>query len=177
MYGTAPPAAGSTAAWACPICDRHGATSAACAAALEEAVGGSPPLPGAACPAVGAENADGRVPGCGDRVGAAAVAAVPVGLVAAVVDSARGHLFGDRPLSPTLSWWWAVAVAQWGVWVLCFFARPAGGGGLVGAARLYKGCTLTGRSGVVVGDGVGNPLNRSENHIRKKTETAKAHRG
>jgi len=111
----------SVSAWACPICDRHAATSAACAAALEETQGVVYTRPASACPAVGAENVDARVPGCGERVEAAVAAAIPLSLPAVMAASAESHLFGERPLSWTLGWWWALAVGQGGVWLLCFF--------------------------------------------------------
>ncbi|OSX70528.1 hypothetical protein BU14_0731s0003 [Porphyra umbilicalis] len=111
----------SVLAWACPICERHAATSAACAAALEETQGVVYTRPASACPAVGAENVDARVPGCGERVEAAATAAIPISLSAFVVGRTGCHLFGERPLSWTLGWWWALAAGQGGVWLLCLF--------------------------------------------------------
>ena len=107
--------------WACPICDRHVATSAACAGVLRGPAGTLQTQPASACPAVGAENVDARVPGCRGPAVAVAEAAVPGSIAAAVGASAADHLFGNRPLSWTLGWWWALAAGQGGVWLLCFF--------------------------------------------------------
>lgn len=102
----------------CPICDRHAVTSKACkVAAADAALPGATPLAASACPAVGEENEDVRLVGCGTKI-KAAVRAMSLTVVWSWVADALEAVAGR--VRATLGWWWGLGAASAVMWGLAF---------------------------------------------------------